>query len=110
MYSSHPPKRQLEHVKLAKVLQTKGLNILCNVKTLWISMLALNKLVLTKYKSLIVKMGDDMAENASTKNNYEYLCDCDTILGLTCVLPVLEGVQSLSKLAHKVRIPLFVTW
>jgi len=56
-------------------------------------------------------MGDDMARNASTKNNYyEFLCDGDIALGLTCVLPMLEGVQNLSKLAQKVRIPLFVTW
>jgi hypothetical protein len=33
VYFSHSPKRQLERVKLAKVLQTKGLKILCNVKT-----------------------------------------------------------------------------
>jgi hypothetical protein len=111
VYSFHYPKEQLEHVKLAKVLQTKGLKILCNVRTQWISMLAPNKHVLTQYKSLVVKMGDDMARNASTKNNYyEFLCDGDTALGLTCVLPMLEGVQSLSKLAQRVRIPLFVTW
>ncbi len=55
-------------------------------------MLAPNKRVLTKYKSLIVKMGDDMTKKASTKNNYELLCDCDIVLGLTCVLPMLEGV------------------
>jgi hypothetical protein len=45
-------------------------------------------------------MGDDMAKNASAKNNYELLCDCDIILGLTCVLPMLEAVQSLSKLTY----------
>jgi len=55
-------------------------------------------------------MGDDMAGNAFAKNNYEFLCDCDITLGLICVLPTLEGVQSLSKLTHKVRIPLFMTW
>jgi hypothetical protein len=73
-------------------------------------MLAPNKRILTKYKSLIVKMGDDMVRNESAKNNYELLCDCDIVLGLTCVLPMLEGVQNLFKLAHMVRTPLFVTW
>jgi hypothetical protein len=62
-------------------------------------MLAPNKRVLTKYKSFVVKMGDDMARNASAENNYELLCDCDIVLRLTCVLPILEAVQSLSKLA-----------
>ncbi len=61
-------------------------------------MLAPNNRVLAEYKSLVVKMGDDMAKNASTQNNYELLCDCDIVLGLTCVLPMLEVVQSLSKL------------
>jgi hypothetical protein len=84
---------------LAKVLQTKGLKILHNVKTQWISMLAPIKLVLAEYKNLVVKMGDDMAENAFAKNNYELLCDCNIVLGLICVLPMLEVVQSLSKLA-----------
>jgi hypothetical protein len=32
VYFSHSPKRQLGHVKLIKVLQTKGLKILHNVK------------------------------------------------------------------------------
>ncbi len=61
-------------------------------------MLAPNKHILTKYKSLVVKMGDDMAKNGSTENNYELLCDCDIVLGLTYVLPMLEAIQSLSKL------------
>jgi hypothetical protein len=53
-------------------------------------------------------MGDDMAKNAFAKNKYELLCDCDIVLGLTCVLPMLEAVQSLSKLP-RVEIPLFTT-
>ncbi len=32
-------------------------------------------------------------------NNYELLCDCNTYLGLTCVLPMLKVMQSLTKLA-----------
>lgn len=56
-------KNQLEHGKLVKILQTKGLKILCNVKTWWIGMLAPSKCVLAKYNSLIVKMVDDMVGN-----------------------------------------------
>ncbi len=56
-------------------------------------MLAPNKDVLTKYKSLVVKMGDDMAGNAFAKNNYERLCSYDIILGLTCVLGSAKFVQ-----------------
>jgi hypothetical protein len=43
-------------------------------------MLAPNNHVLSKYKSFVVKMGDDMARNASAKNNYMLLCDCDIVL------------------------------
>ncbi len=63
-------------------------------------MLAPNKLILVDYKCLVVKMGDDMAKNAFANNNYELLCHCDIALGLTCVLPMLEAIQSLSKLAQ----------
>jgi hypothetical protein len=55
-------------------------------------------------------MVDDMAMNAYTKNKYELLCDYDITLGLIYVLPMLEGVQSLSNLTHRVGIPLFMTW
>jgi hypothetical protein len=73
VYFFHSPKMQLEHVKLVKILQTKGFKILLNVKTWWISMLAPIRLVMAEYKNLVVKMGDDTAGNASTKNNYELL-------------------------------------
>ncbi len=53
---------------------------------------------LAKYKCLVVKMGDDLDGNANAMKNYE-LCDCDIVLGSTCVLPMLETMQSLSKLA-----------
>lgn len=56
-------------------------------------MFAHNKDVLTKYKNLVVKMRDDMVENAFGKNNYERLCGYDIILGLTCVLGSAKFVQ-----------------
>jgi hypothetical protein len=34
------------------------------------------------------------------KANYELLCDLETLLGLTCVLPLLEAMQALSKFAQ----------
>jgi hypothetical protein len=82
---------------LAKELETKGWKINCNVMKKWISMFTFVKRVLQVYKPLVVKVVDDNAKNA--KNNYELLCDCDTILGLTCVLPMMEVVQTLSKMA-----------
>jgi hypothetical protein len=50
-----------------------------------------------------------LAINATTKLNYEALCDYDIILWLTFVLPMLEVVQSLSKLAQGSSIHLFAT-
>ncbi len=35
-------------------------------------------------------MCDDATSNASTNINYELLCDVETIMGLTCVMPMLE--------------------
>ncbi len=43
-------------------------------------MFAPNNHVLSKYNFFVVKMGDDMAKNASAKNNYVLLCDCDIVL------------------------------
>lgn len=90
----------MEFTKLAKFLETKGGKILHNVKTQWISMLALAKRLLQEYKTLVVKMANDSLGNVIAKNNYELLCDYDTILGLIYVLPMMEAIQSLSKMAQ----------
>ncbi len=45
-------------------------------------------------------MVDNTIGNATIKNNYELLCDYDIVLGLTCVLPMMETVQSLYKMAQ----------
>jgi hypothetical protein len=62
-------------------------------------MLVPTKCILVEYKNLVVKMSkDQLARNVIAKFNYEVLCDSDTILGLIYVLPMLEVMQSLSKL------------
>lgn len=40
-------------------------------------------------------MNDDV-----TNTNYELLCDVGIVMGLTCVLPMLEVVHSLNKLVQ----------
>jgi hypothetical protein len=50
--------------------------------------------MLTKYKSLVVNMGDNLARNAIAKNNYKLLRGCDIVLGLICVLSMLEAMPS----------------
>jgi hypothetical protein len=51
---------------MVEFLQTKGLKVLCNIKTQWIFMVAPTKCVLAWYKSLVVMMGDDLVENVIT--------------------------------------------
>jgi len=45
-----------------------------------------------EYKTLVVKMNDDVVSNAIINTNYELLFDVEIVMGLTCVLPMLEVV------------------
>ncbi len=56
-YFAHSPWQHLEFTKLAEVMETKGNKLVHNVKTRWILILNLVKKVLTKYKTLLVKIG-----------------------------------------------------
>ncbi len=38
-------------------------------------------------------MVKDVAANESTTANYELLCDIENILGLICLLPMLEALK-----------------
>jgi len=92
-------KKFLKFTMFAETLETKGLKLLRNVKTHWISMLSLLKHVLAKCKSLVVKMHSDCEKIKSTHDNFELLCDLDLILGLPCVMSILEVVHFLIKYA-----------
>ncbi len=48
-----------------------------------------------------MKMPKDLPTNLVATTNYELFCDVET-MGLTCVLPMLEAMQSLSKLAQNI--------
>jgi hypothetical protein len=48
------------------------------------------------YKVVVVKMVIDSPTIDIAKKNYEFLCDVEALLGLACVLPLLESVQGLS--------------
>lgn len=61
-------------------------------------MLSPMKQILQKYRSLVIHMMfDDHAFIAITKANLELLCDSETFMGLTCVLPLLEWMKNLYK-------------
>lgn len=82
----------MEHAKLAKICETKGAKIFHNVKIQWILMLAPTKCVLLEYKALMVKIINDNVGTTIAKNNYESLCNYHIILGLICVLHVMEAM------------------
>jgi hypothetical protein len=96
-YFSSSFKKHLEHGTFAKLLETKGLKLICNVKTRWISMLSLAKRILAEYKTLVVKMHDDLHIVATTKTNLQYLCDIEVVMGLACIMLLLESIHVLIK-------------
>jgi hypothetical protein len=100
-YFAHNLKQHIELCKLVEFLETKGNIILNNMKTYWIFILSLAKRVLIEYRILVVKMATKNATIDNTKINYELLCDVKTLLGLACVLPLLEVMPRLFKFAHR---------
>ncbi len=66
-YFFHSPKRHLELIRLTNMMETKGLKMLKNVKTQWISFLYLLWIILSKYMPLLAKMFMDSSSNQSTK-------------------------------------------
>jgi hypothetical protein len=48
--------------------------------------------VVAKYKSLVVKMNDDLATIETTRPTLKFLCDVEVVLGLMCIMPMLEVV------------------
>jgi hypothetical protein len=99
-FFAHNLKKFLKFTKLAKTLETKRLYLLKNVKTCWISMLGPLKCVLAQYKSLVVNMHSNYEKSKSTHDNFELLCHLDLIIGMPCVMLILEVVHSLIKYAQ----------
>ena len=96
-YFSKSPKKSLEFSKLAEIMETKGLKILKHCKTRWVGMLAPLKRVLSEWRLFIVKMALDYSSHPPSRVLYHLLCDIDSLLGMACILPLFEAVQSLSK-------------
>jgi hypothetical protein len=100
VYFSGSPKRHLEFMKLAEVVETEGLKILNKVATRWISLLEPLKRICCEYKTLIVKFAEDASQESATRKHLSLLLDVATLLALSCILPLLEAVQSLIKFAQ----------
>ncbi len=91
-YFSNSPQWHLEFTKLVKIVETRGLKILQNVKVHWISMLEPLKCVSATYKTLILKMAHDNASIVQVRLNLDLLCDVHTLLDLFYLLPFLKVV------------------
>jgi hypothetical protein len=66
-YFVHSPKRYLEFIKLTDMNETKELKMFKNVKTRWISLLDLLRIILVEYKPLLAKMPMDSSSNQVAK-------------------------------------------
>jgi hypothetical protein len=60
-------------------------------------MVSPSKKILSEYKALVVKMVKNSVSVDITETNCELMCDPETLLGLSCIIPLLELVQGLSK-------------
>jgi len=64
-------------------------------------MLFIAKRVLVKYKSLVVRMNDDLGMIEVAKPTFEFSCDVKVVMGFMCIMPMLEVVHDLIKFAQK---------
>jgi hypothetical protein len=103
-YFCKSPQKHLEFLKLVEVMETKGLKILRNIKTCWISMLAPVVRVMNEYRTLLVKFQQDSSVRKPKKiaeKCFTNLVDVQTIIGLACIMPMLRLTQSLMKYAQR---------
>jgi hypothetical protein len=106
-YFCKSPKKHMEFLKLAEVMETKGLKILRNIKTRWISMLGPSVRVMNEYCTLLVKMlQDSQLKNAKAhaKNAeacLDHLIDIQIVIALSVCMPMLRLSNVLIKFAQK---------
>ncbi len=96
-YFFSSPKCHLEFQKLFEIVKTKGLKKIWNVKIRWISMLTHLKQIGKKFKMMIGRMVVGFGFNGSNQGQYfKFVWQC-TIMGLLCILPMLETINVLMK-------------
>lgn len=70
-------------------METKGLKILQNIKIRLINMIFTSKSVFEKFKIFLLKMVYNVLINETIVANYEFLCELNIVLKLTCMIPKL---------------------
>jgi len=80
-------------------LEEKDLKILRNMKASWTSMLSHAQWILIEYNIVVIHMFDEQAFHDTSKAGLELLFDVEVFLGPTCIIPMLDLVQGLSKFA-----------
>jgi len=56
--------------------------------------------MMAEYKTLIMKMSHDSVSIAQARFNLDLFCDLHMLLGLSCLLPLLEVMNALIKFAQ----------
>jgi hypothetical protein len=103
-YFFKSPQKHLECLKLAELMETKGLKILRNIKTRWISMLVPTVRVMNEYRTLLVKFHQDSNMRKLKKiavKCFTNLVDVQIVIGLAYIMPMLRLTQSLMKYAQR---------
>ncbi|MCO5598189.1 hypothetical protein L7F22_052281 [Adiantum nelumboides] len=97
-YFSRSPKRLSEYKKEAEGL-SKGRKLLRDVETRWISLYKPILRLYEEYRTLVSKMKKDCGDNVEALRVFEELIDIE-IIGIPCVLPLLERMHMLVKLSQ----------
>jgi hypothetical protein len=63
-------------------------------------MLLPTKRVLPEYHALVLKMHRDVDTITQVAHNLKLLCDLEVVLALSCIMPMLEGLNELMKFSQ----------
>jgi hypothetical protein len=94
-FFSHSRKKNQDLADLANIMETAGQRIMRNVKTRWISCLEPVK------RLIVLKMHLDSLSLGTAKANLNLLCEIELLLGLACILPMLEALNYLIKFSQQ---------
>ncbi len=97
VYFFHSLKKTQKFVDLVDIMEIRGKQILKNIKTHWISILLPTKKVLFEYCVLVLKMHKDDGSNIQVAHNSKLLCDSGVMMGLSCIMPMLDRFNDLIK-------------